>query len=122
MRAEPDDPLDTDIVLDPQDPGFAQTGLQARSTIRTHIDGGSAVTRRLLLDRAISLRVSASAFPRVRITTQMQHREHRNQVRFRREEHPVRKIANQGAPNVFLNDWELKRISRTLAKTVSTCA
>jgi mRNA interferase MazF len=33
---EPDDPLDTDIVLDPQDPGFAQTGLQVRSTIRTH--------------------------------------------------------------------------------------
>lgn len=32
----PDDPLDTDIVLDPQDPGFAQTGLQVRSTIRTH--------------------------------------------------------------------------------------
>ena len=33
---EPDDPLDTDIVLDPQDPGFAQTGLQVRSTLRTH--------------------------------------------------------------------------------------
>lgn len=32
----PDEPLDTDIVLDPQDPGFAQTGLQVRSTIRTH--------------------------------------------------------------------------------------
>ena len=32
----PDDPLDTDIVLDPQDPGFAPTGLQVRSTIRTH--------------------------------------------------------------------------------------
>jgi mRNA interferase MazF len=33
---EPDDPLDTDVVLDPQNPGFAQTGLQVRSTIRTH--------------------------------------------------------------------------------------
>lgn len=33
---EPDEPLDTDIVLDPQDPGFAQTGLQVRSTIRIH--------------------------------------------------------------------------------------
>lgn len=32
----PDEPLDTDIVLDPEDPGFAQTGLQVRSTIRTH--------------------------------------------------------------------------------------
>lgn len=32
----PDDLLDTDIVLDPQEPGFAQTGLQVRSTIRTH--------------------------------------------------------------------------------------
>jgi mRNA interferase MazF len=33
---EPEEPLDTDVVLDPQDPGFAQTGLQVRSTIRTH--------------------------------------------------------------------------------------
>lgn len=33
---QPDEPLDTDILLDPQDPGFAQTGLQVRSTIRTH--------------------------------------------------------------------------------------
>jgi len=32
----PDDLLDTDIVLDPQEPGFAQTGLQVRSTIRSH--------------------------------------------------------------------------------------
>jgi mRNA interferase MazF len=30
------DPLDTDIVLDPKDPDFAQTGLQVRSTIRIH--------------------------------------------------------------------------------------
>ncbi|MEP7305939.1 MAG: type II toxin-antitoxin system PemK/MazF family toxin [Acidobacteriota bacterium] len=33
---EPDDPLDTDIVLDPEDLDFAQTGLQVRSTIRVH--------------------------------------------------------------------------------------
>jgi mRNA interferase MazF len=33
---QPDEPLDTDIRLDPQDPDFAQTGLQVRSTIRIH--------------------------------------------------------------------------------------
>ncbi|OFW02481.1 MAG: PemK-like protein [Acidobacteria bacterium RIFCSPLOWO2_02_FULL_68_18] len=33
---QPDELLDTDVVLDPQDAEFAQTGLQARSTIRTH--------------------------------------------------------------------------------------
>ena len=33
---QPDEPLDTDIVLDPQDPDFARTGLQVRSTIRIH--------------------------------------------------------------------------------------
>ncbi len=33
---QPDDQLDTDVVLDPQDPDFAQTGLQVRSTIRLH--------------------------------------------------------------------------------------
>ena len=33
---QPDEPLGTDIVLDPQDPDFAQTGLQVRSTIRIH--------------------------------------------------------------------------------------
>lgn len=33
---ESDEPLDTDIVLDPQDPDFARTGLQVRSTIRIH--------------------------------------------------------------------------------------
>jgi len=31
-----EDPLDTDIALDPQDPDFAGTGLQVRSTIRIH--------------------------------------------------------------------------------------
>jgi mRNA interferase MazF len=33
---QPDEPLDTDIELDPQDPDFAQTGLNVRSTIRLH--------------------------------------------------------------------------------------
>lgn len=33
---EPDELLDTDVVLDPQDPDFGTTGLQVRSTIRTH--------------------------------------------------------------------------------------
>ena len=28
-----EDPLDTDIALDPQDPDFAGTGLQVRSTV-----------------------------------------------------------------------------------------
>jgi mRNA interferase MazF len=31
-----EEPLDTDVVLAPQDPDFAQTGLQVRSTIRIH--------------------------------------------------------------------------------------
>jgi mRNA interferase MazF len=31
-----DELLDSDVVLDMQDPEFAQTGLQVRSTIRTH--------------------------------------------------------------------------------------
>ena len=33
---QPDEPLDTDVVLNPEDPDFAQTGLQVRSTIRIH--------------------------------------------------------------------------------------
>jgi mRNA interferase MazF len=33
---EPAESLNTDIVLDPQDPEFVQTGLQVRSTIRIH--------------------------------------------------------------------------------------
>ena len=33
---EPDDPLDTDIPLDPGDPDFAQTGLHVRSIVRAH--------------------------------------------------------------------------------------
>jgi mRNA interferase MazF len=33
---QPDELLDSDVVFDPEDPAFAQTGLQVRSTIRTH--------------------------------------------------------------------------------------
>jgi hypothetical protein len=44
------------------------------------------------------------------MTTQMQDSHHGNQVRFRREEHSVRKITNQGAPNGLLDNGELKRI------------
>src|SRR5919197_2649420 len=61
-------------------------------------------------DRAVSLGVQASSFPRVWMTTQVQDCEHRNQVRFRREEHTIRKITNQSAPDVFLDDWKLKRL------------
>ena len=33
---QPDQLLDTDVVLDPRDAGFSETGLQVRSTIRIH--------------------------------------------------------------------------------------
>lgn len=33
---QPDPPLDTDIVLEPNDSDFAQTGLRVQSTIRIH--------------------------------------------------------------------------------------
>ena len=33
---QPDDPLDTDIALDPGDPDFALTGLRVRSVVRAH--------------------------------------------------------------------------------------
>ncbi len=33
---QPDEPLDTDVVVDPQDADFTNTGLQVRSIIRTH--------------------------------------------------------------------------------------
>jgi len=35
---------------------------------------------------------------------QMKYREHGNQVSLRREEHPVRKFINKGAPDIFLDD------------------
>lgn len=47
---QPNEPLDTDIVLDPEDPDFAQTGLQVRATIRVHrlLTVGSGVIKREL--------------------------------------------------------------------------
>jgi mRNA interferase MazF len=33
---QPEESLATDVVLDPTDPGFSQTGLQVRSTVRIH--------------------------------------------------------------------------------------
>ncbi len=33
---QPDDPLDTDIALDPDDSDFSQTGLRVRSIVRAH--------------------------------------------------------------------------------------
>ena len=33
---QPDDALDSDIVLDPDDPDFGQTGLHVQSTVRSH--------------------------------------------------------------------------------------
>jgi hypothetical protein len=44
------------------------------------------------------------------MTTQVQNSEHRNQVRVRREEHAVWKVANQRASNVILDDWKFKGI------------
>ena len=61
----PDDLLDTDIVLDPQEPGFAQTGLQVRSTIRTHrlLTVASTTIKRQLasLTPALQARVADAA-------------------------------------------------------------
>jgi hypothetical protein len=59
---------------------------------------------------ALSLGVSASSFRRVWMTTQVQHREDGNQVSFRGEEHSVGEVADQGAPNAFLDDWKSKRM------------
>lgn len=63
---QPDEPLDTDILLDPQDPGFAQTGLQVRSTIRTHrllTVASSTIKRELGI---LSPRLQAQVFAAVR--------------------------------------------------------
>src|SRR5688572_7551067 len=61
----PDEPMDSDIVLDPQDPGFAQTGLLVRSTIRTHrlLTVASTTIKRELgsLTPALQARVSDAA-------------------------------------------------------------
>lgn len=59
---EPDELLPTDIVLDPDDPDFARTGLQVRSTVRTHrlLTVASSVIRRELgvLSPGIQARVT----------------------------------------------------------------
>lgn len=59
---QPDEPLDTDVVLDPEDPGFAQTGLQVRSTIRTHrlLTVASGVIKRELGSLSPSLQARVS--------------------------------------------------------------
>ena len=59
---EPHEPLDTDIVLDPQDPGFAQTGLEVRSTIRIHrlLTVASTIIKRELGSLSPSLQASVA--------------------------------------------------------------
>lgn len=54
---EPDEPLDTDIGLDPQDPDFAETGLHVRSTIRLHrlLTVASSIIKRELVSLSPSL-------------------------------------------------------------------
>ena len=44
------------------------------------------------------------------MTAEVQNREHRDQVCLRREEHPVRKITHQSAPNFLFDNGKLKRI------------
>ena len=68
------------------------------------------MTRWLSARRAESLGVVATSFPGVWMPTQVQHREHCNQIRLGREEHPVWKITHQAAPNLLLDDGKLKRI------------
>jgi mRNA interferase MazF len=59
---QPDEPLDTDVVLDPRDPSFAQTGLQVRSTIRTHrlLTVASSIIKRELGSLSPSLQARVS--------------------------------------------------------------
>lgn len=54
-----EDALDTDIVLDPQDPDFTGTGLQVRSTIRIHrlLTVSSGIIKRELGSLSPSLQV-----------------------------------------------------------------
>jgi mRNA interferase MazF len=56
---QPDDLLETDVVLDPQDADFTQTGLQVRSFIRTHrlLTVASSVVKRELGVLSPSMRV-----------------------------------------------------------------
>jgi hypothetical protein len=62
---EPDELLDTDVVIDPQDQGFAQTGLQVRSTIRIHrlLTVASSIIKRELgtLSPSLQARVADAA-------------------------------------------------------------
>ena len=53
-----EEPLDTDVVLDPEDPDFAQTGLHVRSTIRTHrlLTVASSIVKRELGSLSSGLR------------------------------------------------------------------
>ncbi len=47
---QPEEPLASDVTLQPQDPGFGDTGLQVRSTLRVHrlVTVASNVIRREL--------------------------------------------------------------------------
>lgn len=58
----------------------------------------------------VSLGIAASSFPRVGMPMQMQHGEHRNEIRFCREEDAVREITNKCSPSIFFNGRKLKRI------------
>jgi mRNA interferase MazF len=70
---EPDELLDSDVVLDPGDPDFAQTGLQVRSTIRTHrlLTVASSVIKRELgfLSASVQSRVTNSVARLFQIST-----------------------------------------------------
>jgi hypothetical protein len=70
---QPDELLDTDVVLDAQDPEFAQTGLQVRSTIRTHrlLTVASGVIKRELgvLSSSMQSRVADALARLFRIST-----------------------------------------------------
>jgi mRNA interferase MazF len=59
---QPDEPLASDVVLDPQDPDFSVTGLQVRPTLRAHrvVTVASNVVKRELgsLSLAMQARVT----------------------------------------------------------------
>lgn len=70
---QPDELLDTDVVLDPKDADFAQTGLQVRSTIRTHrllTVASSVIKRELgLLSASMQSRVTDAVARLFQIST-----------------------------------------------------
>ena len=80
------------------------------------------MTRHMPLRRAVSLGVPASSFPRVWMTAQVQHREDRNQVRFRGEEHTYGKSRTKARRTSCSTTGNLNGFSRSLAKTELTCA